>query len=416
MGAIVVVLLVVGIVVFVLLPQEAEYRTAEVARSNVMQEVIFTGRLQAKQQVSLSFELSGQVEEILVKTGDQVSVGQGLVKLDPTTVALELDKAQADLFAASEQAEIAWQTVKNTQEKTEDENEALRLKRRQAVIDAKAELDAAAEYWEKTREEYDEDSSTAKSAELTYQTKLSTYNAAQKQLSETLITIDKSNQAQEDAAELARAKYLATQQAASSIAGPSSLGALTALANLRVEKSELKSPMAGVVTDVALEKGEFATAGAVVVTVATVDDLELEAEVPESDALKLALGQHADITFDALAASDHWQAEVLEIAPAAKIIEGVPTYLVTLGISGPAERLKPGLTANVIVVAGERSDVVVVPRRSLVTQGSRQFVQLLEDGEVVERDVETGLIGSDGLAEILSGLEGGEQLILNGSD
>ena len=59
-----------------------------------------------------------------------------------------------------------------------------------------------------------------------------------------------------------------------------------------------------------------------------------------------------------------------------------------------------------------RPDTVVVPQKAVRELGGRKFVNLLVDGVKIEQDVETGIEDGKNI-EILSGLSGGEELILN---
>ncbi|MEM9399122.1 MAG: efflux RND transporter periplasmic adaptor subunit [Verrucomicrobiota bacterium] len=64
----------------------------------------FSGTLYASQETSLSFKVSGTIQEILVKVGDQVKEGDIIAILDPSTYELEAQKAQASL--AEEEANL----------------------------------------------------------------------------------------------------------------------------------------------------------------------------------------------------------------------------------------------------------------------------------------------------------------------
>ena len=59
-----------------------------------------------------------------------------------------------------------------------------------------------------------------------------------------------------------------------------------------------------------------------------------------------------------------------------------------------------------------RLDTVIVPSKAVKTVGDRKFVNLLVDGVKIEQDVEVGIVDGS-KTEILSGLVGGEDLILN---
>ncbi|MDZ4245926.1 MAG: hypothetical protein U1D67_02285, partial [Dehalococcoidia bacterium] len=79
-------------------------------------------------------------------------------------------------------------------------------------------------------------------------------------------------------------------------------------------------------------------------------------------------------------------------------------------IQGPVE-LKDGLTATASIVINSKQDVVLVPNRALVRKGQNQLVQVLVNGQKVDRPVKVGLV-NDRVTEITEGLEAGESVVI----
>lgn len=95
----------------------------------------------------------------------------------------------------------------------------------------------------------------------------------------------------------------------------------------------------------------------------------------------------------------------------------MPTYETTLHLTPPAEHLRPGLTCNITVHADQRENVIAVPRRAIIERDGRQLVRVLgKDFHITEREVATGLLGSDGAIEITSGLSANESVIIGSLD
>jgi multidrug efflux pump subunit AcrA (membrane-fusion protein) len=70
------------------------------------------------------------------------------------------------------------------------------------------------------------------------------------------------------------------------------------------------------------------------------------------------------------------------------------------------------MTANAIITTSEKKDILVVPSRAIIEKnGDGKFVRILEEKEVKEISIKTGLYGDDGLVEITSGLEEGQEII-----
>ena len=69
---------------------------------------------------------------------------------------------------------------------------------------------------------------------------------------------------------------------------------------------------------------------------------------------------------------------------------------------------------DVQIVTGEKNGTLVVPRASVLKDGERRFVYLLDDGRARRRDVQVGLTGLNDV-EIVAGLTEKDRVILPGS-
>ena len=189
--------------------------------------------------------------------------------------------------------------------------------------------------------------------------------------------------------------------------------AAVALVNAQLAKTVIRAPFAGIVTMQDAEVGEIVAANIPVVSVISKAKLEIEANVPEADTAKVNIGNSAVITFDAFGESLKCEGKVVAIDPAATVVEGVPAYKTTFMLDRENPAIKPGLTANVTIKTQTRENVLVIPQRSIVYRGSKKVVLVIKEGvpEPEEREVTTGIRGTEGLIEILSGVSEGEQIL-----
>lgn len=176
----------------------------------------------------------------------------------------------------------------------------------------------------------------------------------------------------------------------------------------------LHAPMAGVVTRQDAKEGEIATVGAPIVSLISEEQFEMEANVAEADIANIRVGNDARVTLDAYGSDVVFGAAVSAIDPAATIIEGVPTYKVTLQFAQKDERIKAGMTANIDIVTGKRSGVIVIPQRAVMSDQGKKTVGIFRPNLTVDTAaVETGLKGSDGNIEIISGVHEGDKVIIS---
>jgi RND family efflux transporter MFP subunit len=143
------------------------------------------------------------------------------------------------------------------------------------------------------------------------------------------------------------------------------------------------------------------------------EELEIETNIPESDIVKIKIGQKAEITLDALPSDEILEAEVQEIEPASTVIQEVVYYKVKLKLINKDERLRVGMSVDVDVSIFEKKDVVMASLRSIREEGSEKYVEILrEDNVTTEKiKIKTGLEGDKGMIEVVSGLSGGEKVI-----
>jgi HlyD family secretion protein len=180
----------------------------------------------------------------------------------------------------------------------------------------------------------------------------------------------------------------------------------------QLAKSVIRSPIAGLVTKLDAEPGEIAVPNTPLVTVISEGNLEIEANVPEADVAKIAIGDPVRITLDAYGGDVRFTGHIVFIDPAETVIEGVPTYTTTFEFDQEDPTIKPGLTANLDIVADRRENVLLVPQRSIIYRGGKKIVFVVTSGaDTEEREVTTGLRGIDGNIEIASGLAEGERIL-----
>jgi hypothetical protein len=92
-------------------------------------------------------------------------------------------------------------------------------------------------------------------------------------------------------------------------------------------------------------------------------------------------------------------------------VDGLRVFKVTLQFDEPDERIRSGLSADIDLFAAELTDVLAVPSRAVIEREDGKFVRAIRDGRLEYLPVTTGLRGSNGATEVLSGLREGEEII-----
>lgn len=180
-----------------------------------------------------------------------------------------------------------------------------------------------------------------------------------------------------------------------------------------LDRTFVIAPLAGIVTALEVEVGEVVSPGELVVSVMANDQFELTAFIPEADIAEVELGAQAEVTLDAFERSRVFTAEVIAIAPAETILDGVPTYETTLVFSGESSEVKSGMTAEIDILTSAVEGVLMVPGRSLILEDGQQKLRVVVDETNYEtQPVRVGLRGSNGMVEIREGVSEDEQIVL----
>jgi len=184
--------------------------------------------------------------------------------------------------------------------------------------------------------------------------------------------------------------------------------------NDQLKDVHIISPIDGIVIKRTADPGETVVLNlnSPVLTIAKKDDLIIKSNVPESDIIKLQIGQKANITFDAFSPDEIFTATVSEIDPASTVIQDVVYYGIKLKLDNLDPRLKAGMSANIDIRTAEKDNVLTIPVRAIKDENSGKFVDVLQaDNTTKHVKVTTGLAGDEGMVEIISGLSVGEKVV-----
>jgi len=145
------------------------------------------------------------------------------------------------------------------------------------------------------------------------------------------------------------------------------------------------------------------------VTIDSLDKLEVVSGFAEADATKLAVGQPATITFPALPNTEV-AGKVTAVSSTSTVVSDVVTYDATITLVNPPPDVKEGMTASVSVATQTRSNVLELPSSAITTNGNASTVELLQNGKTTLTPVTTGLVGAS-TTEIVSGLKKGDVVV-----
>ncbi len=190
-----------------------------------------------------------------------------------------------------------------------------------------------------------------------------------------------------------------------------------AVLSLRAElgKRTISAPFNGVVTIQNAKVGEIVSSSDKVITLISDRTYQIETFVPEININEIKVGNIAKVTLDAFMGKEDentFEAKVIAVDPGETIKDGVSTYKVTFEFVKEDARLKPGMTANVVITTGKKSDAILIPEDALIHKNGFTYVKVKVGGQFIEKQVTPGASSANGEIEIVAGLSSGEAVIL----
>jgi RND family efflux transporter MFP subunit len=181
----------------------------------------------------------------------------------------------------------------------------------------------------------------------------------------------------------------------------------------RVASLTFKAPAAGVVYGLPRRVGEAVAAGQVVASVVDPERRRLRARVDQPDLPRVSPGQRLILSFDGLP-RERWEGRVTFVSPGLSEVGGREVGEVLGAVADPKGQLPTNAAVEVQIVAGEKSATLVVPRASVMRDGERRYLYLLEGGRARRREIQVGLSGLNEV-EIVGGVSEKDVVILPGS-
>ncbi|WP_234572103.1 efflux RND transporter periplasmic adaptor subunit [Rhodohalobacter sp. 614A] len=387
-------------------PTEKSVETEIIELRTITQIVSASGRIQPEVEVIIRPDVSGEIIELAVEEGDFVRAGDLLVRIKPDIYQAQIDNLNANLLTQQSRMEQARANM----------------------------LQAEVEY-EQNKQLYDQDLIS----DLEYKQSLNNFEA------------QKANfKAAEYQIESARAQLRQAEE--------------------ELEQTVIRAPQDGTITQLAVEQGERVLgqsqmAGTEMMSVARLEQMEIEVDVNENDIVNVSLSDTASIEVDAYP-NRSFEGVVTEIANSAEVTdqgsaEQITNYKVKIRITTPhnldqssadflainvsenpeqnfVPNFKPGMSATVDVKTNTVYNVVAVPIQSVTVRdfatdttttetdassirnesenrlGSqedfRKVVFVNEEGTAKRVEVETG-ISDNTFMQIMSGLDAGQEVV-----
>ncbi|NLD61840.1 efflux RND transporter periplasmic adaptor subunit [Candidatus Sumerlaeota bacterium] len=378
-------------------------RSTKVKRDNIELTVSTTGKITANTTVEIKSKASGTITKLPYDISDHVTSGDLLCELDPVdelrnvrlkNVALESAKARV----SQQEINLKIQEL-NLETQTSSTHAAL----------AASEVKFA-----------DTVDKLARARALFQKQLLSKedLSAAENEMAQTSNSLQ---QAIIDVRELETQPHqLELKRQDVKLAKASVLQSEVDLENAQQALSDTKiyAPSDGVITERTVQIGQIIASGVsnvgggtVIMTIADVSHLYVDASVDEADIGKVKVGQNVTITTDAYIGKQ-FTGKISRVAAKGTNSNNVVTFAVRIEVDNAGNGLlRPEMTANIEIEADRRQNVLTLPNEAIQMYRGQNFVDLKGKNDTpTSVTIVTGL--TDGLkTEVVSGLEDGQEVL-----
>lgn len=346
-------------------PKEAppNFATETVRKGNIENTVLATGMLQASKLVAVGAQVSGQIEKMGVKLGDEIKQGDLVAQIDSLTQQNSLKEAIASLNSLKAQITAKQAQIRQAQSE---------YNRQKSMLADKAS----------SQSDYE-----------TAQADLAVYKAELEQLK----------------AELDQAKISVDS------------------AQVDLGYTTINAPMDGTVVYSAVEEGQTVNANQTTPTIielAQLNKMTVKAQISEADVVNVKPG--LPVYFTILGQPNkRYQATLRAIEPGPTLMDGDDSdlsvsddeaiyYHGLFDVDNPDGTLRIGMTAQVSIVLNKAENALLIPAQVIIKQPGptpHYQVPVLVNGKQEMRDITVG-INNKVFAQVTSGLKEGDQVIV----
>jgi len=379
----------------------SEVKTETGAASEGQTVLTVSGYVVAHHRIEVGAKVMGRVKWIGVEKGDAVKEGQVLVRLEDDEYRAQVNQAKANL--ASAQARLdQLRAGSRPQEKMRD---------KAAVNQAEANVKSAEADYERIEKLYKQGVLT----KADYDKALATRDTAR-----AVLESAKQSSSMTDVGPR-------VEEINAGTATVNQMKAALDYAETQLAATEIKAPVSGTVLQRIVERGgmvaptAFGDSGShtSVVSLADLDDLQIELDISQADFARLKLNQRAEIIPEAFS-NLKYTGYIAEIAPEANRAKA--TVQIKVKVDKPDAQLRPEMNARVNFLsdapsgdAKTASSRVLVPQGAVVHKNDSDFVFVIKRGKVEQRVIRKGDSSGEYFV-VLEGLSGGESVVTTGAD
>jgi membrane fusion protein (multidrug efflux system) len=185
-----------------------------------------------------------------------------------------------------------------------------------------------------------------------------------------------------------------------------------ALLRVRLDRTTVRAPFAGVAGQRFVSLGDYVTTDTRLLSLQTVSPQRASFQVPERYADQLKPGQQVVFRVAALPGKE-FTGRVDFVDPVVQLPGR--TILVKAVVPNPRRELQAGMFIEARLATAVRPSAVVVPEDAVLPLQGSNYIWVVTDGKATRRQVELG-VRTPGFVEVKNGVEAREQVVVGGQE
>ncbi len=179
-------------------------------------------------------------------------------------------------------------------------------------------------------------------------------------------------------------------------------------AQLNVADTRILSPLSGWVQERVTDPGALASPAAPILTIVDIDPAQVVVYIPERELQLAEKGRPATVT---TRANEVFEGRISRVAPSLSM--STRTTELVVEVPNPDHDLRPGMSADVTLIAREAPDALAIPLAAVIFQQGSTFAFLIEGGLAHLVPIEIG-IEEEEYVEVIRGLDEGDRVVVQG--
>lgn len=351
---------------------------------------VFSGTTKVKDEIAVTTEIGGVIEEMYVSLGDEVKAGQPLLRIKGTDTENAIKSAEAALKSAQAAYDDSNISSANSQNQLES-----------SLNNAKIALDKAQAGYEEAQRQFNNTTELYEAGAISE----NDYKQAKANLDQTQKGVEQAKSGLESAQKAFDTGVGNREQIKAAI-NQAQVTYDNAVSNRN--KLTLVAPVDGYITSKNFDVNEMASQSQPAFIISSMHTLQIDISVTQADITKFTADQTVNVTI-----GDETVEGTVRYVPTVTDSKN-SLYIVEVLVDNSNGDFNAGMAAEVEVSTEKQDDTITVPKKAVFDEDGQSYVYIVgDDNRAVKTEITKG-IETDSQVEIISGVDENDTIVVGG--